>query len=166
MQKGSDVVAPPQPTTSRAPTKTAGHPERITVRVPRDSILPAVAAALFVGKKVRTRAGAKGDTVPAPHELVRTFLAQLPPERRERWNGRCPEVELLSEHLAEAEESRRGRAAKRPFTLADARRSLRGAKVTLRRIREEGDPDHGGYQPPCRSCAALLEHFGVTVKEG
>ncbi|WP_436773390.1 YwqJ-related putative deaminase [Yinghuangia sp. YIM S09857] len=159
-------MAPLNPTASRErQDTTTGDPAAAPARVPRDSILPAVAAALFTGKKVRTRAGAKGDTAPAPHPLVREFLAGLPADQRERWNGRCPEVELLSEHLIEAEESRKGRAAKKPFALADARRALKGARVTLRRIREEGDPEHGGYQPPCRSCAALLEHFGVTATE-
>lgn len=159
-------MAPPHPTTSRAPQETTTQPPGpAPVRTPRDSILPAVAAALFIGKQVRTRAGAKGDTAPAPHELVRTFLTELPADQRERWNGRCPEVELLSEHLFEAENTRKGRAARKAFTLADARRALKGGKVTLRRIREEGDPDHGVPQPPCRSCAALLAHFGVTATE-
>ncbi|MFI6983574.1 YwqJ-related putative deaminase [Embleya sp. NPDC050154] len=131
----------------------------------RESILPAVAAALFVGKRIRTRAGAKGDTVPTAHPLVRDFLAALPVESRERWRGRCPEVELVSEHLFEAEAARTKRAARRPFTVQEARRSLKGAKLTLRRIREDGDPQHDTYQPPCRSCAAMLEHFGVASTE-
>ncbi|MGR6999488.1 YwqJ-related putative deaminase [Yinghuangia aomiensis] len=71
---------------------TTKHPEPLPVRVPRDSILPAVAAALFVGKKVRTRAGHKGDLVPVAHPVVRDLLTELPSEQRERWTGRCPEV--------------------------------------------------------------------------
>ncbi|MCF2529996.1 YwqJ-related putative deaminase [Yinghuangia soli] len=159
-------MPPPHPTTSRAPQENTAHPPLLAVPVPRDSILPAVAAALFVGKKVRTRAGGKGDAPPPAHPLVRDFLAALPADARERWAGRCPEVELVSAHLAETEEDRKGRAAKKPFTLSDARRSLKGARITLRRIREEGDPLHGSPQLPCRSCAALLEHFGVTATEG
>jgi hypothetical protein len=31
------------------------------------------------------------------------------------------------------------------------------------RIRETGDPTHGAVQPPCRSCAPLLDLFGVEV---
>lgn len=159
-------MAPPNPTAGRALQETTSRPAPVPVRVPRDSILPAVAAALFVGKKVQTRAGAKGDTAPALHPLVHAFLTGLPAEARERWNGRCPEAELISAHLFEVEDRRTGRAAKKPFTLADARRALKGARITLRRIREEGDPAHGGYQPPCRSCAALLGHFGVIAAEG
>lgn len=160
------IVPPPNPTTRRAVPDTTKHPEPLPVRVPRDSILPAVAAALFVGKKVRTRAGHKGDLVPVAHPVVRDLLAELPSEQRERWTGRCPEIALLSEHLFETEAVRKGRAAKKPFALADARRALKGARVTVRRIREEGDPAHGGYQPPCRSCAALFEHLGVVATEG
>ncbi|MDI2126746.1 YwqJ-related putative deaminase [Yinghuangia seranimata] len=159
-------MPPPHPTLSREPQETTTHPELITARVPRDSILPAVAAALFVGKQVRTLAGAKGDAVPPAHPLVREALAALAPEQRERWDGRCPEVALLSAHLVETEAARKGRTAKKVFTLADARRALKGARVTVRRIREEGDPADGGYQPPCRSCAALFTHFGVTATEG
>jgi len=136
-----------------------------TAQATRESILPAVAAALFVGKHVRTRAGAKGDTVPSPHPLVREFLITLPAEFRERWRGRCPEVELLSEHLFDVEAARSKRAARRPFTVQEARRSFKGARLTLRRIREEGDPRHDTYQPPCRSCTPMLDHFGVAPTE-
>ncbi|WP_406283266.1 YwqJ-related putative deaminase [Embleya sp. NBC_00896] len=164
------------PTTTLAKERTAESdpetepvdpevPEPSRARATRESILPAVAAALFVGKRVRTRAGAKGDTVPTPHPLVRDFLVALPAEARERWRGRCPEVELVSEHLFEAEATRSKRAARRPFTVQEARRSLKGAKLTLRRIREDGDPHHDTYQPPCRSCAPMLDHFGVTPTE-
>ena len=31
----------------------------------------------------------------------------------------------------------------------------------LRGIREDGDPLHGSYAPPCRSCTVMLAHFGV-----
>lgn len=154
------------PSKSRASQDSTKHPEPIAVRVPRDSILPAVAAALFIGKNIRTRAGLKGDMLPVPHPVVRTLLDELPGEQRERWTGRCPEVALLSEHLFETEAARKGRTAKKPFTLADARRALKGARITVRRIREEGDPAHGEYQPPCRSCAALYEHLGVAATEG
>ncbi|MFE3202709.1 YwqJ-related putative deaminase [Embleya sp. NPDC055664] len=163
------------PTTTLAKERTAEvdptiepapeTPERGTPRGTRESILPAVAAALIIGKRISTRAGAKGDTVPNPHPLVRDFLLALPPESRERWRGRCPEVELVSEHLFEAEAARSKRAARRPFTVQEARRSLKGAKLTLRRIREDGDPQHDTYQPPCRSCAPMLDHFGVTPTE-
>jgi hypothetical protein len=175
-RKGRHVAAG-TPTTTLAKERTAepdpdvepvvddDAPEPSAPRGTRESILPAIAAALFVGKRVRTRAGAKGDTVPTPHPLVRDFLVALPAESLERWRGRCPEVELLSEHLFEAEALRSKRAAKRPFTVQDARRSLRGAKVTLRRIREDGDPQHDTYQPPCRSCTPMLDHFGVTPTE-
>ncbi|OIV38861.1 hypothetical protein BIV57_03755 [Mangrovactinospora gilvigrisea] len=132
---------------------------------PRESLLPTVAAALSVKGSTRTAASGKESEPPTLHPVIAEFLDALPVRARERWVGRCPEAVLLSRHLAEAEAGRGRRAARKPFTDQDARKALKGAKLTLRRIRETGDPDHGTYQAPCRSCAALLEHLGVRTVE-
>ncbi|WP_281196656.1 YwqJ-related putative deaminase, partial [Streptomyces lushanensis] len=60
-----------------------------------------------------------------------------------------------------AEADRSKRARRKPLTHGEARRTLKHSKLTARRIREDGDPLHGSYAPPCRSCSALLAHFGV-----
>jgi len=127
----------------------------------RDSLLPATAAALAVRGETSTLASVKNDELPALHPLVADFLAGLPISARERFTGRCPEAVLLSQYLAGVEQGRRRRQAGKPFREQDARKALRGARMTVVRIREEGDPEHGSPQPPCRSCAPLLEHFGV-----
>jgi hypothetical protein len=49
------------------------------------------------------------------------------------------------------------------MTVGEARKALKHAKLTTRRIREDGDPLHGGFARPCRACAALTAHFGVRV---
>lgn len=49
------------------------------------------------------------------------------------------------------------------MTNGEARKALKHAKLTTRRIREDGDPLHGGFARPCRACAALTAHFGVHV---
>ncbi|GAA3721540.1 YwqJ-related putative deaminase [Streptomyces tremellae] len=127
----------------------------------RDGILPAVAAALSVRGETLTCTAGKADRPPALHPLVQDFLDTLPTAQRERFTGRCAEAILLSRHLATAEDNRSKRARKKPLTPGEARRSLKHAKVTARRIREDGDPLHGTYHPPCRSCTPLLAHFGV-----
>ena len=127
----------------------------------RDGILPAVAAALSVRDEVLTCTGAKGEQPPVLHPIVQEFLDALPVAQRERFAGRCPEPVLLSRHLTAVEGTRGKRASRRPLTQGEARKALRGAKLTARRIREDGDPEHGAYAPPCRSCAPLLAHFGV-----
>ncbi|WP_267245125.1 YwqJ-related putative deaminase [Streptomyces sp. PR69] len=127
----------------------------------RDGILPAVAAALSVRGRTLTCTAGKGDEPPALHPLVQDFLDTLTSGQRERFTGRCPEAILLSRHLASAESQRSKRAQRKPLTHGEARRSLKHAKLTARRIREDGDPLHGSYAAPCRSCAALLDHFGV-----
>lgn len=134
----------------------------------RDGILPAVAAALSVRGDTLTSTGNKGDQAPAPHPLVQDFLDTLATEHRARHTGRCPETVLLSRFLTTTETARAAKrtgrkatAKPRPLTHSEARRALKHAKLTARHIREDGDPLHGRYAPPCRSCTALLTHFGV-----
>jgi hypothetical protein len=127
----------------------------------RDGILPTVAAALSVRGETLTATAAKGDQPPALHPLVQDFLDTLTTERRERFTGRCPEAVLLSRFLGTVEAARSKRASRKPLTHGEARRALKHAKLTARHIREDGDPQHGAYAPPCRSCGPLLAHFGV-----
>jgi len=136
----------------------AGPP---SLRHRRDGILPAVAAALSIRDEVLTCTGQKSEQPPVLHPVVQEFLDALPIAQRERFTGRCPEAVLVSRHLAAVDDKRGKRASRHPLTQAEARKSLRGAKLTARRIREDGDPAHGTYAPPCRSCAPLLAHFGV-----
>ncbi|GGP37528.1 YwqJ-related putative deaminase [Streptomyces melanogenes] len=132
----------------------------------RDGILPAVAAALSVRGETLTCTAGKGDQPPVLHPLVQDFHDTLTSGQRERFTGRCPEAILLSRQLASLESARAGksrRGGRKPLTQGEARRALKHAKVTARRIREDGDPLHGSYAPPCRSCTALLAHFGVRA---
>jgi hypothetical protein len=135
-----------------------GAPE---LRQRRDGILPAVAAALSVRGETLTCTAGKGDQPPALHPLVQDFLDTLTSGQRERFTGRCPEAILLSRHLAAADEARSKRARRKPLTHGEARRAFKHAKLTARRIREDGDPLHGSYAPPCRSCTPMLAQFGV-----
>ncbi|AXE78358.1 YwqJ-related putative deaminase [Streptomyces atratus] len=127
----------------------------------RDGILPAVAAALSVRGETLTCTAGKGDQPPVLHPLVQDFLDTLTSGQRERFTGRCPEAILLSRQLTAAEAGRSKRAQRKPLTNGEARRALKHSRLTARRIREDGDPMHGSYAPPCRSCEAMLAHFGV-----
>ncbi|MFD9303263.1 YwqJ-related putative deaminase [Streptomyces sp. NPDC060048] len=138
-----------------------GRPTVPTLRFRRDGILPTVGAALSVRGETLTGTAGKADQPPALHPLVQDFLDTLTSGQRERFTGRCPEAILLSRHLTAVEGSRSKRASRKPLTPSEARRSLKHSKITARRIREDGDPLHGTYAPPCRSCEALLAHFGV-----
>jgi hypothetical protein len=119
-------------------------------------VAPATAGALLVSGAVHTHTSIKGDQPPRLHPLVERFLTNLPVEQRERYAGRCAEAVLISDRLYEAES---GRATE--LTAGEARAALWGARITATRIREPGDPLHGTYQPPCRSCAPLLDWFGI-----
>ncbi|MEU6438926.1 YwqJ-related putative deaminase [Streptomyces sp. NPDC047046] len=171
-----EAPTPPGPRTPRPSSLLPAHDPRVdwshdgnrppALRHRRDGILPAVAAALSVRGTTLTGTGARGDQPPALHPLVQDFLDTLTSDRRERFTGRCAEAVLLSRHLTEADTARTARskrAARRPMTPGEARKALKGAKLTTRHIREDGDPLHGAFAPPCRSCTALAEHFGVTV---
>ncbi|MFC5722116.1 YwqJ-related putative deaminase [Streptomyces gamaensis] len=129
----------------------------------RDGILPAVAAALSVRGTTLTCTAGKSEQPPVLHPLVQDFLDTLTSDRRERFTGRCPEALLLTRFLTTFEAGRSKRASRKALTHGEARRALKHAKLTARHIREDGDPRHGGYAPPCRSCTALLTHFGVRT---
>ncbi|MEW1698541.1 YwqJ-related putative deaminase [Streptomyces sp. NPDC093249] len=157
-----------------APTPTQGDPRlnwssdadtgrAPTLRHRRDGILPTVGAALSVRGETLTCTAGRGDRPPVLHALVQDFLDTLTSGQRERFTGRCPEAILLSRHLTAAESGRSKRAQRKPLTHGEARRSLKQAKITTRRIREDGDPLHGSYAAPCRSCTAMLAHFGVRA---
>ncbi|MGO4462758.1 YwqJ-related putative deaminase [Streptomyces sp. M-16] len=142
-------------------SSTDGPTPPPVLRFRRDGILPTVAAALSVRGETLTGTAGKGDRPPVLHPLVQDFLDTLTSGQRERFTGRCPEAILLSRHLAAVEGARSRRASRKPLTASEARRSLKHSRITARRIREDGDPLHGSYAPPCRSCDALLTHFGV-----
>lgn len=129
----------------------------------RDGILPTVAAALSVRGATLTGTAARGDQAPALHPLVQDFLDTLTSDQRDRFTGRCAEAILISRHIAAADADRSKRAARKPMTNGEARKTLKQAKLTARRIREDGDPLHGSFAAPCRACTALSDHFGVRV---
>lgn len=115
----------------------------------RDGILPTVAAALSVrGATTLTGTAARGDQPPALHPLVRDFLDTLTSTQRDRFTGRCAEAILISRHITTADEARSKRAARKPMTNGEARKTLKQARLTARRIREDGDPLHGSFAPP------------------
>ncbi|MFF9349538.1 YwqJ-related putative deaminase [Streptomyces sp. NPDC014734] len=152
------TVTSGDPRLSWSSTRTSHAPH---LRHRRDGILPAVAAALSVRGETLTCTAGKGDRPPALHPLVQDFLDTLTSNQRERFTGRCPEAILLSRHLTAAESARSKRARRKPLTNGEARRALKHSRLTARHIREDGDPLHGSYASPCRSCAAMLAHFGV-----
>ncbi|GGW29566.1 hypothetical protein GCM10010503_01290 [Streptomyces lucensis JCM 4490] len=141
-------------------TDTAPAP---ALRHRRDGILPTVAAALSVRGTTLTGTAARGDQPPPLHPLVQDFLDTLTSAQRHRFTGRCAETILISRHLTAADAARSKRAARKPMTNAEARKALKNAKLTARRIREDGDPLHGSFATPCRACTALSTHFGVRV---
>lgn len=129
----------------------------------RDGILPTIAAALSVRGATLTGTAARGDQAPALHPLVQDFLDTLTSAQRDRFTGRCAEAILISRHIAAADAARSKRAGRKPMTNGEARKTLKQAKLTARRIREDGDPLHGSFATPCRACTALSAHFGVRV---
>ncbi|GGR27073.1 YwqJ-related putative deaminase [Streptomyces griseomycini] len=134
-----------------------------SLRHRRDGILPTIAAALSVRGTTLTGTAARGDTPPALHPLVQDFLDTLTSTQRDRFTGRCAETILISRHIAAADAARSKRAARKPMTNGEARKALKQAKLTARRIREDGDPLHGSFATPCRACTALSAHFGIRI---
>lgn len=142
-------------------TTEAAHTPALRHR--RDGILPTIAAALSVRGTTLTGTAARGDRPPTLHPLVQDFLDTLTSAQRDRFTGRCAETILISRHIAAADTARSKRAARKPMTNGEARKALKQAKLTTRRIREDGDPLHGSFATPCRACTALSAHFGVRI---
>ncbi|MEV5007628.1 MULTISPECIES: YwqJ-related putative deaminase [unclassified Streptomyces] len=142
---------------------SAETPPAPALRHRRDGILPTVAAALSVRGATLTGTAARGEEPPALHPLVQDFLDALTSAQRDRFTGRCAETVLISRHITAADAARSKRASRKPMSNGEARKSLKHAKLTTRRIREDGDPLHGGFAGPCRACTALSAHFGVRI---
>ncbi|MER6157206.1 YwqJ-related putative deaminase [Streptomyces sp. NPDC001868] len=142
---------------------TAEQPQAPALLHRRDGILPTVAAALSVRGETLTGTAARGDHAPPLHPLVQEFLDSLATAQRDRFTGRCAEAILISRHITNADATRSRRAARRPMSNGEARKVLKQAKLTTRHIREDGDPFHGAFATPCRSCTALSAHFGVRI---
>jgi len=119
--------------------------------------LPTTAGALLVDGTIHTHTSVRGDLAPELHPVVRRFLNELPTAQRERFFGWCAEAVLVSNRLYQVE------SAGARLSLTAARAALWGARMRITRVRETDDPAHGQPQPPCRSCAALLDWFGVEV---
>src|SRR5262245_16932233 len=118
--------------------------------------LPTTAGALLVDGVIHRHTAVRGDIAPDLHPLVRRFLHQLPTGQRERYAGWCAEAVLVSDRLYAIE-----RAQGSSLSASHARAALWGARLTVVRVREQGDPLHGTAHPPCRSCAALRTWAGV-----
>lgn len=123
--------------------------------------LPMTAGVLSLDGAVYSHTSIRGDVAPVWHPLLQRLLRELPIESRERYAGWCAEVALISDRLREAD-----RAAGRALTADEARAAMRGGRVSVHRIRERGHPAHGQPQPVCRSCAALLNWFGLMAVTG
>ncbi|WP_432025444.1 YwqJ-related putative deaminase [Streptomyces sp. 1222.5] len=160
LQTGGTDVRAGDPRIDWSGTETPPAP---ALRHRRDGILPTVAAALSVRGATLTGTAARGEEPPALHPLVQDFLDTLTSAQRDRFTGRCAETILISRHITAADATRSRRAARKPMTNGEARRALKHAKLTTRRIREDGDPLHGSFATPCRACTALSAHFGVRV---
>ncbi|MDF3301646.1 YwqJ-related putative deaminase [Streptomyces tropicalis] len=158
--------AGPQTSTSGDPRigwSSTESPRIPTLLHRRDGILPTVAAALSVRGATLTGTAARSDHPPTLHPLVQDYLDTLTSSQRDRFTGRCAETILISRHITAVDTARSRRAARKPITSGEARKALKGAKLTARHIREDGDPLHGSFAAPCRACTALGAHFGVRV---
>lgn len=118
------------------------------------------AGALLVGNLIHQHTSVKGDNTPNWHPLIRHLMDQLPPHRRERFAGWCAEAVLISDRLWEAEKQQGS-----PLTIETARPIFAGSVIEVVHVREPDDPVHGTPCPPCRTCQALLDTFGIEVNQ-
>ncbi|WP_306205988.1 SUKH-3 domain-containing protein [Actinoplanes sp. RD1] len=121
-----------------------------------ERMLPLAAGALLVGGTVHTHTSIRGDGTPNLHPVLRRLIEELPAGQRERFAGWCAETVLISDRLHDAGAD---------LSAMAARSLLWGAQVQVVHVREDGDPVQGSSLPPCRTCAAVLDHFGMELPE-
>ncbi|MFF4408279.1 YwqJ-related putative deaminase [Streptomyces sp. NPDC001262] len=121
---------------------------------------PSVAASLLIRDAIVSHTSLFGEGTPNLHPTVQEFFDALPAEQRERFLGTCAESALISDQFWALDAER---ADGRVTTIAEARPHFEGAVILSRKIRPDGDPEHGRITRPCRSCTALLEALGVVV---
>jgi hypothetical protein len=83
-----------------------------------------------------------------PNAVVQQGLDAVPLGKQAPWHGECGEIENLTNILDQYPEI---------TTIEQAKELFRGASSESRFVRPDGDPLHGGYQPPCGTCKPLLK---------
>ncbi|MCB5179668.1 YwqJ-related putative deaminase [Streptomyces antimicrobicus] len=126
-------------------------------------LVPGTAASLLIQGTIISHTNLAGDGEPHLHPAVREFFDALPPALREPFLGYCAESALISDQLYALDEQRGDGGA---TTLHEAAPHFAGAAIVARKIRPEGDPEHGTEAEICRSCTALIEALGITVVHG
>lgn len=130
----------------------------------RHAATPSTISHLQLADRQVSARSVKGDDPPRHHRLVMEFMqAELRAADRVRGYERCSEAAAISDAL-HAEDALRQSTVAPPVTLAEARAELfDSATMVTYRVREPGDPVAGTAAPPCRSCAKLARHFGLTL---
>lgn len=125
--------------------------------MPQERMLPLTAGAMLVGQTLHTHTSVRGDVAPNLHPILRRLIHELPVEQLERFAGWCAETVLISDRLYAAEE------LAGTLTAMQARSALWGSQLNVVHILQDDDPRHGENVSPCRTCQALLDHFGMEV---
>ncbi|MFJ3926157.1 YwqJ-related putative deaminase [Streptomyces sp. NPDC090022] len=123
-------------------------------------LVPGTAASLLIQGTIVSHTNLAGDGEPHLHPAVREFFDALPPALREPFLGYCAESALVSDQMYALDQRR---TDGRTTTLDEALPHFAGSALVARKIRPEGDPEHGTEAEVCRSCTALLERLGIDV---
>ncbi|MFD3333378.1 YwqJ-related putative deaminase [Streptomyces sp. NPDC058700] len=126
-------------------------------------VIPGTAASLLVQGTITTQTNLTGEGEPRLHPSVQEFFDALPTRLREPFLGHCAESALVSDQLYALDAQR---ADGGTTTLPDALPHFANAALVSRKIRPQGDPEHGTPARLCRSCTALVEALGITVVQG
>lgn len=121
---------------------------------------PATASSLLLRGKIFSQTSSFGEGTPNHHPVVESFIGQQLSNRPQRFRGNCGELALVSDQLWGLDAQRTDGAH---TSFDEARQYFQGAIITSKKIRPNGDPQHGQSAEPCWMCTELLNTLGIQI---
>lgn len=122
--------------------------------------LSAVGTLVFAGRS-HSRPVIHPSRSPHLHPVLQELFDSLWPDKRAPDTGRCVEATLVSDRMWAMQEHWGDRRMD-DFWVAEFFESA-GTTVTVTRTGRAGSPARGTYEPPCASCAVMLDYFRIGV---
>lgn len=123
-------------------------------------LLSTVGTLVFAGRSY-SRPVIDHSRIPLLHPVLQELFDSLWPDKRVPYAGRCVEATLVSDRMWAMQEYWGDRRMD-DFWVGEYFESA-GTTVTVTRTGRVGSPARGTHEPPCTSCAVMLDYFRIGV---